>query len=401
MPKAILHIDGDSFFASCEVSLDPRLKGKALITGQERGIVTAMSKEAKALGISRGMPIFKVRKMFPQVIIKSSDYRTYEIFAHRMFAIVRKYADVEEYSIDECFALLDSWNGEMVLEIKNELQSKLDVTFSLGLAPTKVLAKIASSTSKPDGLTILPPQQIDEFLKDVDIGKVWGIGPATSAELRRLGIKTALDLKLRSAEWGRGHLDKPILEIWHELNGVVVFEVNTSLADFSKSIQVTRTFTPPSSNKEFLFSELSHNIEKACVKIRREGQGSGRLAYFLKTQEFRYHRQEIELDLSVQTPEIILKKVRETFNSVFKPKLLYRATGVTLSRLVPQSQAQNDLFGLIRKNNDWETIYGVVDALEGRFGSHSVILGSSLMANKRRGGAIHRRLGIPYMGKVK
>src|SRR5688572_26380317 len=111
MTKHILHIDGDSFFASVETSLNPRLRGLPVVTGKERGIASAMSKEAKALGISRGMPIFKIKKEFPQVVILSSDYGTYELFAQRMFAIVRRYArEVEEYSIDECFATLDSWD---------------------------------------------------------------------------------------------------------------------------------------------------------------------------------------------------------------------------------------------------------------------------------------------------
>src|SRR3989344_9097712 len=105
MSKAILHVDGDSFFASCESSLNPRLLGLPIVTGHERGIATSMSKEAKALGISRGMPIYQIKKQFPQVVITHSDYSSYEIFSQRMCNIVRRFtSEVEEYSIDECFA---------------------------------------------------------------------------------------------------------------------------------------------------------------------------------------------------------------------------------------------------------------------------------------------------------
>src|SRR6185369_6203305 len=103
--STILHIDGDYFFASCEISLNPSLRGKPVVTGQERGIATSMSPEAKALGVHRGMPVFKIRKEFPQVIITTSNYKNYGIFAQRMYDIVRRYSPlVEEYSIDECFA---------------------------------------------------------------------------------------------------------------------------------------------------------------------------------------------------------------------------------------------------------------------------------------------------------
>src|SRR4051812_35671194 len=97
----ILHIDGDSFFASVETSLRAGLKGRPVVTGEERGIATAMSKEAKALGIHRGMPIYQVRKLYPQAVIVKSDYHHYQLFAHRMYNIVRRYSGrVEEYSID-------------------------------------------------------------------------------------------------------------------------------------------------------------------------------------------------------------------------------------------------------------------------------------------------------------
>lgn len=104
-PRAILHIDGDSFFASCEIARDPSLKGKSVVTGRERGIASSMSYEAKARGVTRGMQIHMIRKICPDAIIIPSDYETYSLYSKRMFEIVRRYTpDVDEYSIDECFA---------------------------------------------------------------------------------------------------------------------------------------------------------------------------------------------------------------------------------------------------------------------------------------------------------
>src|SRR5919109_4365991 len=151
-PRAIVHIDGDAFFASCEQSRDPRLKGKPVITGKERGIASSMSYEAKARGVTRGMRLFEIKKLCPDAIILPSDYETYSLLSKRFFTIVRRYTpDVEEYSIDEVFADLTGLRRplrlsyeQMAAKIKHELDTELGFTFSVGLAPNKVLAKIGS-----------------------------------------------------------------------------------------------------------------------------------------------------------------------------------------------------------------------------------------------------------------
>ena len=148
--RRILHIDGDSFFASCEASLNPFLKGKPVVTGHERGMATSMSVEAKALGVVRGMPVFQIKREFPQVIVVESNYINYGLFAERMYSIVSQYTPyVEEYSIDECFAditHLKEGAREVAQMIQDELSMKLDLSFSIGIGPTKVLAKVASKS---------------------------------------------------------------------------------------------------------------------------------------------------------------------------------------------------------------------------------------------------------------
>ncbi|MCK4799371.1 DNA polymerase IV, partial [Candidatus Parcubacteria bacterium] len=142
-PRAIIHIDGDSFFVSCEIAKNPKLKGKPVVTGLERGIVSALSYEAKEKGVKRAMRIDEVKKICPDAIFLSSDYETYSLFSLRMYNIVRRYTPaVEEYSIDECFADLTGLRRSlgmsyenMASKIKNELDSELGITFSVGLAP--------------------------------------------------------------------------------------------------------------------------------------------------------------------------------------------------------------------------------------------------------------------------
>src|SRR5215471_13960231 len=167
-PRAIVHIDGDAFFASCEQSRDPSLQGKPVVTGKERGIAASMSYEAKAHGVTRGMRVWEIKRLCPEAIIVPSDYETYSLLSTRLFSIVRRYTpEVEEYSIDECFCdvtglrrVLRMSYLQIAERIKHTLDTELGFTFSVGLAPNKVVAKIASKWQKPSGLTTIPGKEL-------------------------------------------------------------------------------------------------------------------------------------------------------------------------------------------------------------------------------------------------
>jgi DNA polymerase-4/DNA polymerase V len=187
-PRAIVHIDGDAFFTSCEEAIHPELKGKPLITGGERGIVACASYAAKKLGIKRGVPLHEARKICPGLIVLPSDYETYSLFSRRMFSIMRRFTpDVEEYSIDEAFgditgmrrALRSSYE-EIALNMKKEIEKELGITVSVGLSITKVLAKVASKHQKPAGITVIKGKNIAEYLCDFPEEKISGIAPATT-----------------------------------------------------------------------------------------------------------------------------------------------------------------------------------------------------------------------------
>ncbi|MEX2010224.1 MAG: hypothetical protein WD874_00245, partial [Parcubacteria group bacterium] len=211
----------------------------------------------------------------------------------------------------------------------------------------------------------------------------------------------------RPEAWVRANLSKPYLAIWHELRGEAVYDVQTE-SDAQGSIQVTRSFTLPAvwqvhqlrSNKKFLFSELSKNVLCACSKARAQGLSARKVYYFLKTQEFRYHRFEIPLERSTNIPNEVLDAIKSTFDMVYRPNVPYRATGVTLSGLVPEGLAQNDLFGRGAKSASWQAVFNTVDKLDRRYGSRTLILGSALEAYKRRKERPERLLRIPFMGEV-
>src|SRR6185437_12189230 len=183
MNRAIVHFDGDSFFASVEQALNHTLRGKPVVTGAERGAATSVSYEAKRMGVTRSMGLKQIREICPDVVVVNSDYRAYAIFAHRMYRIVRRYTpSVEEYSVDECFADLTGLEAQYGLSypkiaqlIKKNLEEALGITFGVGLAPTKVLAKAASKFNKPAGFTHITAENRREYLSKVAVGQVWGI----------------------------------------------------------------------------------------------------------------------------------------------------------------------------------------------------------------------------------
>lgn len=425
-PRAILHVDGDCFFASCEIARDPRLRGKPVITGKERGIVSACTYDVKARGVKRGMILSEARKLVPEAVILPSDYETYSLFSERMYAIVRRYTPVvEEYSIDECFADLTGLRRSlrmsypnMAVRIKGDLERELGMTFSIGLSASKVLAKVASKWQKPDGLTVIPLSGAEKYLGKWASHDVWGIGHNTAAYLAKFGIRTALDFAKRDEAWVRAHLSKPFQEIWRELHGEVVFELTTEKKTTYQSISKTKTFTPPSSDPRFVFSQLSKNIENACIKARRWHLASPEAFFFLKTQDFKYHGCELKLSHATGAPQDILVAVSEYFPRVFRRGTLYRTTGITLMKLQDAAAIQLDLFGRAKKTEGLLRIFESIDELSAKYGKHVVFLGSSFQAMQFgshlgtrgdtplrtkelfKGETPRRRLAIPMLGEV-
>ncbi len=425
-PRAILHVDGDSFFAAVEVAKNPSLRGKPVITGKERGIVSACTYEAKARGVKRGVKLSEALKACPDAIVLPSDYETYSLFSERMYEIVRRYTpDVEEYSIDECFADLTGMRRvnhmgyrDMALEIRQKLKIELGMTFSVGLSATKVLAKVASKWDKPDGFTVIPVDEAPKFLAKIPAFKVWGIGHNTAAYLEKFGIRTALDLARRDDAWVRANLSKPFYELWHELNGRVVFQLATEKRETYQSISKTKTFTPPSRDQHFIFSQLSKNIENACIKARRWNLATKEIFFFLKTQDFKYHGFEIKLPHLTSIPQDIVREVKRFYSQVYHKGTLYRATGITLLKLRDADEAQLDLFGAVQKSEGMKLVFKSVDEISERYGKHAVFLGSSFEAMKFgahlgsrgdtpartkelfKGETSRRRLAIPSLGEI-
>lgn len=391
MGKTIFHMDGDSFFVACEVAKNPKLRGLPVVTGEERGIASALSYEAKALGLKRGTPIYKIKKDFPNVLVLPGDYKSYAEYSTKMFDIVRRYADdVEEYSIDECFADLTGLDRplqmtyrEIAERIKREINAELDLSISIGLGPSKCLAKVASKWVKPNGLTVIEKENLMDFLSKTPIEKIWGIGFRTSAFLKKQGIETAGDFVGQDIEWIKRNLSKPYEVIWQELRGVSVMKIDSTPKTIYSSMQRTRTF-PKTNDRDFLLSQFSKNTEDVCAKARHYDLVPKSIFFFLKTQTFRYHGYSVPLLSPTNTPETIFSLVHFHLSKIYKAGVPYRTTGIVLQELAPSQATQQDLFGGSERTNRFELIHKKIDSLENKFGKRLVYLASTHKALKRK-----------------
>ncbi|HEY1037511.1 MAG TPA: DNA polymerase IV [Candidatus Paceibacterota bacterium] len=419
--KYIIHVDGDAFFASCEISRRPDLKGKPVVVGEERGIVSAYTYEAKALGIGRAMPIFELKKNFPQVTILPAHFELYEGYQRKLTSLLRRYMPVvETYSIDECFAEMEfseeeiqaGRHEEWLKQMKSFIQESLGITLSFGLAKTKTLAKVASKIKKPDGCTVfIDEAYIKETLSKLLIGSIWGIGNETSKALVSHNILTAGQFTEKTLAWVEQHFSEPVVHTWYELNGHVQNEVSSKRED-RKSIQSTRSLSYKTQDRELLFSELSRNVELACAQLVASGQYTDRVHVFYRcVTEFSKYRKSIAISLGAftQDPSYVLRHVKLHEPELYDRSLFFKSTGITLSNLRRENLVQHDLFGKQIDQSADEAHLKTISELQHKFGSWSLMRASSLKSvqlrtkdSAKRDSRDSYEYGLPltYMGEV-
>jgi DNA polymerase-4/DNA polymerase V len=304
--------------------------------------------------------------------------------------------------------------------IKEELDRTFGFTFSIGLAPNKTLSKIGSKWQKPSGFTAIAGRDIHNFIKDMPVEKVWGIGPQTTAYLNKLRIETALQFARKDEAWVKERFSKPFFETWRELNGGFAKELELEEKETYASIQKVKTFTPPSSDRDFVFAQLSKNVENATMKARRYHLAAGRAVCFLKTQDFRGAAVEVRFSRATAFPHEVIAALEPAFDKLFKPSKLYRSTGVVLFKMEDDTIIQPDLFGVTARIERISKAYEAVDDVRRKYGKHTLFLGSSFAAHKFgqhlgdrgdvpdrkddlfKGETARQRIGIPmFMGKVK
>lgn len=212
-PRIILHVDMDYFFAQCEEKMHPELKGKPVVIcvysgrTEESGAVSTSNYEARKLGVGAGIPISRAKKLAPDAVFLPVNMELYRSISDEVMEMLRSYCDVlEKESVDEAYCditgKISDFEGAKLLaaRIKEEIKQKIGLTCSIGIAPNKLVAKIASDFRKPDGLTVVKPEDVFEFLAPLEVTDLIGVGKKTGERLNELGVKTIGELSGLSAE---------------------------------------------------------------------------------------------------------------------------------------------------------------------------------------------------------
>ena len=414
-------MDGDAFFTSVEQAIHPRLRGRPVVTGRERGIIACASYEARALGIRRGVALWEARRRCPDLVVLPSDYETYSLYSTRMVELLRRFTPwVEEYSIDESFADItgtrrvfhDSYPG-IARRIRDTIRAELDITVSVGLSLTKTLAKLASDFRKPNGLTAVAGRHLHHLLARIPLEDVWGIGHNTAALLQRHGMGTALDYVRREESWIDRRLGKVGRELWRELRGEPVHPINTERKTRYATISKGQTFSAPSADAESVYARLTKNVHSAFIKLRRHRLRTARLTVVLTRRDYSHHGGEARLNRATASTLEAMPVIHALFDALYQPGAEYRSTMVVLEKISADSEDQYDFFEDRIRIDKQRHLTQVMDRINASYGKHTLTLGPALFLQRAprherdappwrkkallKGETPRRRLGIPRL----
>ena len=389
-------IDCDNCYVSCERVFRPDLKDKPVVVlSNNDGCVVARSNEAKALGIKAGTPYFQLAEQFPdaKIAVFSSNYELYGELTGRVVEIIRQEAPAFfRYSIDECFGYLPSTGPPAEIKLWGEqlhkrIRRSVGIPVSIGLAPTKTLAKMASHFAKKyqgyrHCCIIDTDVKRQKALKLYPIGDVWGIGRRYAARLEALGIHTAYDFALHPESWVRATFNNVvILRTWKELNGedCVPNEEMTK----KKSICTSRSFPGMIKDLDSLRVHVSNYAARCAEKLRRQGTVASVISVFLNTNAFRedlphyWNYQDMRLLTPTNSTIDIVQKANELLSQLYQPDYYYKKAGVIVMGIGPDSPVQQDLFDTNAEQfQKMRRLDTVIDRINKVNGSETVLLGA-------------------------
>lgn len=383
--KQIVHVDGNNFFASCEIMMNPALRGRAVcVLSNNDGCVIARSSEAKKLGIPMGIPYFMSKKQFKNVVYLSADFTLYHEISSRMMQLLSRYTDkVDIYSIDEAFLDVTGFENifkmapiEFAHKIKSDIERDIGVSVSVGIAPTKMLAKLATHKAKSlNGYYVIEKGLIPYELENIKTEDIWGIGRNIARSLRKFGIFYAHEILLKDDNFYKVNYGKKGLELKYELSGISVIPLSDN-SEKPKSIQRTRAFPVFSSDSEYIKMEIIIHLHNVCKKLRENNQKTALIALMLRTKDFRVFYADEKLENVTNSEIELTQKVFKLFERIYTPGIIYRSSGVLAFSLCDTEKTQLSLFENI-KNSKCSKISEVLDRVENKFGKGVLMTGGA------------------------
>ncbi len=383
--SVIALVDCDSFFVSCEQSVNSELKGRPVCVMSGRGqCVISRSKEAKKLGIRMGMPYFQIEGQMKKATYINANHELYSKISEKVMTILKNFSPkVEVYSIDEAFVDLTGLERlykknylEIAQMIREEVLKHTDIPVSIGVSSSKSLAKLASDKAKTmgEGVLLIGARKIVPLLQNTSIDEIWGIGKNLSILLRKNGILTAYELVCQDDLWLNKQIGIRGLEMKHELLGEMVSPVSNEVK-LPKSIQKTSALAKFSSDKNYLKNSLNYHIHRACAKLRKINAKCKGVSIFLRTKDFRVFSEKKVLNVSSDFELEISDIVFTLLDKLYNPNILYRSTGVILDTFTMNDEAQMSLFADEKIDEKKEKLSKCFDKLEARFGKDIIQTG--------------------------
>ena len=372
-PRTILHVDMDAFFASVEQRDNPALRGVPVIVGGTggRGVVCAASYEARPFGCRSAMPMSQALRLCPHAIVVPVRGGHYRDVSRQVFTILERFTDrVQPVSVDEAF--LDVTGCQQLFGpgptiarmIRHDIQRQLQLTASVGVAPNKFLAKLASDLNKPDGLTVITPDTIDTILPPLSVGRIWGVGAKTADRLARLGIKTIADLRTRDARWFCDHLGAWGERIKDLIHGIDERPVESD--GDAQSVGHEHTFGANATDPDFIRSTLLDQAQDVGTRLRRYGLFAGTVQVKIRYGDFVTTTRSRQLPVPTDVTTELYTSACDVFNTwaaeSFQPVRLIGLQAQNLSR-----EPQLDLFSHVQTEK-LQKVDRTLDAIQSRFG---------------------------------
>ncbi len=387
-------IDCNSFYVSCERLFNPKIQNlPVVVLSNNDGCVISRSVEAKKIGIKMGEPYFKVKDLVTKnnVQIFSSNYALYGDLSRRVMKVLKGFSDkIEIYSIDEAFLDLSYVKDDQVEEygkkIKDRVLKWTGIPTSVGISSTKTLSKVANHIAKKNKAgVIFLKENIDNILKDFDIGDVWGVGRQLSKLYKKNGIDDAYKLKNISNTWVKKNTNVLGAKTVMELRGVSCIFLETQETK-RKSCCVSRSFGKKIESLEKLRESITTHCLNAAEKIRTDKQTAKAITVFIRTSPFdknrKYYSNSITIDLPVSTSNS-LELVKEAINGlkkIYKYGYFYQKAGIILSKLNEISDQKFNLLAPIMENRSY-TLMKAIDFTNAKYGRNAITVAQAGINN--------------------
>ena len=392
-PPIFALADANNFYVSCERVFQPRLEGRPVVVlSNNDGCIIAHSEEAKALGVAKGDPYHLHREQLTRhrVYVFSSNYALYGDMSRRVMDTLATFSpEVECYSIDEAFLTLAGFERRGLTTYAEQIQATVrrhtGIPVSIGLWPTKTLAKLANHVAKtaPDsgGIYELTAPDVDRVLASLEVGEVWGVGPRWARWLEAQGIVTALDLKRADPKAIRRKMTAVGERLVHELNGRSCLPLELVTLP-RKGLTVSRSFGQTLTELPRIKEALVSFVGRAGEKLRRQRLMAGQVLVFVTTNRFSaswpFYANHATVTLPSPTdftPDLVEAATR-LLETLYRPGLHYQKCGVMLVDLSPVTQVQADLFDT-RDLARQERLVRALDGLNADYGARTVRVGNT------------------------